>query len=81
MASRISPRWPRNLRSKLAAEYAGYATERAFLGAVADGTMPPPFTLDNADAWDLTDLDSSIDAIKAGGARVSRWQERAPARV
>jgi hypothetical protein len=81
MASRVSPRWPRTLRARLAAEYAGYASERAFLTAVSDGTMPPPFTLDGANAWDLADLDTSIDAIKAGAQKPRRWQERAPARV
>jgi len=78
---RALPSWPRVQRARLAAEYSGYANERDFLKAVADGCMPAPFTLNGADAWDVTDLDASIDAIKAGARAPRRWQEGAPARV
>lgn len=81
MASRALPHWPRVQRAKIAAAYAGYASEREFLRDVADGVMPPPFVLNGADAWDMEDINASIDAIKAGARRAPKWQERAPARV
>lgn len=81
MASRAIPHWPRVQRAKVAAEYAGYGSEKAFLTAVAEGHMPAPFVLSGADAWDIADIDASIDAIKAGARRIPRWQERAPARA
>lgn len=81
MAARALPYWPRVQRARLAAEYAGFGSERAFLAAVNDGTMPPPFTLTGADAWDMSDLDAAIDAMKAGAQRKRQWQERAPDRV
>lgn len=81
MAARAIPYWPRVQRARLAAEYAGFGSERAFLAAVNDGLMPPPFTHSGADAWDTPDLDAAIEAIKAGASRSRKWQERAPARV
>lgn len=77
MASRALPYWPRVQRAKVAAAYTGYDSERAFLTAVAEGEMPPPFLHSGADAWDMPDLDASLDAIKAGARRTARWQERA----
>lgn len=78
MAARARPvRWPRSLRASAAAEYAGYADERAFLIAVNEGTMPPPFTIGGADAWDINDLDTSIDSVKAGVVVKGTLEQRA----
>lgn len=81
MSARLSPRWPRAMHAARAAEYAGFTNSRAFLTAVQDGRMPPPFSLCGADAWDINDLDAAIDALKAGASRRPAWRERAPARV
>lgn len=76
-----SPRWQRVQRAKGAAEYAGYSNERDFLLAVQQGDMPPPFAHCGKDAWDIVDLDASIEAMKAGAQSQRKWQERAPHRV
>lgn len=81
MAARSQPRWERIQRASGAASYAGYRSEREFLSAVSSGEMPPPFLHGGADAWDICDLDSSIDALKVGAKRPRPWQERAPQRV
>lgn len=79
--SRAQPRWQRVQRAKGAADYAGYQSERAFLSDVQEGRMPPPFEHCGAPAWDILDLDASIDALKAGTQGKRKWQERAPNRV
>jgi hypothetical protein len=71
------PHWPRVQRAKVAAAYAGYSSERAFLGAVAQGDMPHPFPIGGADAWDITDLDAAVDAIKSGGSAIGNWRKGA----
>ena len=81
MSARVAHRWERVQRAKGAADYAGYRSEREFLMAVQQGDMPPPFDLCGAPAWDILDLDASIDALKAGAQRARKWQERAPERV
>lgn len=81
MASRAQPSWPRVQRANRAADYAGYRAERDFLAAVQCGDMPPPFDIGGAPAWDILDLDASIDALKAGAQTRRKWQERAPNRV
>lgn len=81
MAARAQPRWQRVQRAKGAADYAGYKSEREFLAAVQSGEMPPPFEHSGAPAWDIVDLDTSIEAIKAGAQSKRKWQERAPNRV
>jgi hypothetical protein len=81
MGARLQPRWERVQRARGAAAYAGYQSERNFLAAVHDGVMPPPFDHCGAPAWDIVDLDASIDAMKAGAVAKRRWQERAPDRV
>jgi len=81
MAARVQPRWERIQRAKGAAVYAGYPNEREFLKAVSIGEMPPPFDHAGNDAWDLVEIDASIDAIKAGTGRSYTWKERAPDRV
>jgi hypothetical protein len=72
MASRALPFWPRVQRAKVAAAYAGYGSERDFLRDVSEGVMPAPFVLNGANAWDMDDLNASIDAVKAGALRVSK---------
>lgn len=81
MTARAQPRWPRTLRARAAADYAGYQSERAWLAAVATGEMPQPFKHGGADAWDIVDIDEYIDALKAGAQRPRRWQEHGPQRV
>ncbi|MBC3943345.1 hypothetical protein [Sphingomonas albertensis] len=71
------PHWPRVQRAKIAASYSGYGTERDFRTAVACGEMPPPFTHDGADAWDIADIDAAVDTIKAGGKLTANWREGA----
>jgi hypothetical protein len=51
------------------------------MAAVQSGEMPPPFEHCGAPAWDIVDLDASIEAIKAGTQSKRKWQERAPSRV
>jgi len=81
MASRALPRWQRVQRAQGAADYAGYRNEREFLAAVQAGEMPPPFLHTGAPAWDIVDIDASIEAMKAGAQSKRKWQERAPDRV
>jgi hypothetical protein len=64
-------------RANVAAAYAGYASERAFQVAVVSGDMPAPFEIGGADAWDITDLDEAVDAIKAGGKHIGNWRKGA----
>lgn len=77
MAARALPNWPRVLRAKMAADYAGYGSERDFRVAVASGDMPVPFTLGNAEAWDITEINEAVDAIKAGGVSAGNWRKEA----
>lgn len=79
--ARTQPRWERVQRARGAAAYAGYASARSFLSAVASGEMPPPFMHGGHEAWDILDLDAAIDAMKAGESRPRKWQEGAPDRV
>lgn len=72
-------RWPRSLRGIAAAEYAGYANDRDFLIAVNEGIMPAPFVIGGAPAWDINDLDTAIDSIKAGAATIGSAQQQAEA--
>jgi len=81
MSLRVATRWERIQRAKGAADYACYRSEREFLAAVQRGDMPPPFDHCGAPAWDILDIDISLDALKAGAQRARKWQERAPDRV
>jgi len=75
--ARVLPSWPKVLRATSAAAYAAYSSERSFRAAVAVGEMPQPFTIEGADAWDIADLDASIEAIKAGGKVIGNWRRGA----
>ena len=73
------PAWPRTMRKAKAAAYVDCAVPK-FERLVAEGIMPAPFDLCGVPAWDQRDLDESVDNVKAG-ARVGRWQDKAPARA
>ncbi len=77
MAGRAFPAWPRVQRAKDAASYTGYANERAFRAAVANGDMPAPFEIGGADAWDIMELDAAVDAIKTGTPAIGNWRRGA----
>ena len=69
MVDRVQPRWERIQRAHGAASYAGYRSESEFLSAVRSGGMPSPFEHSGADAWDITEIDNAIDALKASVIR------------
>lgn len=76
-----APYWPRTMRQSKAAAYVD-CTVPKFARMVADGMMPPPFDLDGAAAWDIVELNASVDALKAGARHGGgRWQDRAPVRA
>jgi predicted DNA-binding transcriptional regulator AlpA len=81
MASRAISFPPRSLRASIAAQYAGYTSERSFLRAVASGEMPPAFQLEGCDAWDRLEIDDAIDRLKSAAKRGYTWQERGVQRV
>lgn len=60
------------MRKTTAAEYVERPVA-VFLRMVAEGTMPEPFQMDGADAWDINDLDDAVDALKAGANRKGSW--------
>lgn len=70
--SALRHRWPRTMRKATAAEYVERSVA-TFDRMVADGTMPEPFFLGGAEAWDIQDLDQAVDALKAGARRQGSW--------
>lgn len=70
--SALRNRWPRSMRKATAAEYVERSVA-VFDRMVAEGTMPEPFDLGGAEAWDIQDLDNAIDALKAGARQRGSW--------
>lgn len=65
MANRITPRWPRLMRRKTAAEYCDMA-EAAFEREVLDGRFPAAIIIGGRDHWDRAALDVAISRLTGG---------------